>query len=96
MDLFDYIYQTRSPLTPIKDKNYDKVIIIWKDFINCLSDEDKQLFTEIISKCYFKYQESIKAKANSDFELNTGLFMSILIDQQIQMDKLIKRTDNSL
>ena len=57
--------------------------------LNCLpSDEDKQLLLGIMSKCYFKYQKSIKAYGLSDFELYNALLMSILIDQQIQIDRL--------
>ncbi len=52
------------------------------------SDEDKQLLLEIMSKCYFKYRKSIRAYGISDFELFTALLMSILIDQQIQIDGL--------
>jgi hypothetical protein len=54
----------------------------------CLSDYDKQVLLKVISKCYFKYQKSIKAYGLSDFELYTALLMSILIDQQIQIDEL--------
>lgn len=54
----------------------------------CLSDDDKQVLLKVISKCYFKYQKSIKAYGLSDFELYTALLMSILIDQQIQIDGL--------
>ncbi len=54
----------------------------------CLSDDDKQLLLKVIRKCYFKYQKSIKAYGLSDFELYTALLMSILIDQQIQIDGL--------
>jgi hypothetical protein len=54
----------------------------------CLSDYDKQVLLKVISKCYFKYQKSIQAYGLSDFELYTALLMSILIDQQIQIDEL--------
>ena len=58
--------------------------------MDCLpSDEDKQLFLKILSKCYFKYQKSIKAYGLSDFELYTALLMSILLDLQIQIDGLM-------
>ena len=42
----------------------------------------------MMSKCYFKYQKAIEAYGLSDFKLYTALLMSILIDQQIQIDKL--------
>jgi hypothetical protein len=90
LDLFDYIPQNQSLMTA-KDKTFDKIISNWDVFINCLDDDDdKQLVLKIISKCYFKYQDSIKANTNSDFELNTRILMSILIEQQKQIDKLIE------
>jgi hypothetical protein len=89
LDLFDYIPQNR-PLTTAKDKTFDKVISNWEVFINCLDDDDKQLVLKIISKCYFKYQDSIQANTNSGFELSTRILMSILIEQQKQIDKLIE------
>ncbi len=67
---------------------YNKIISNWNEFIECLPEEDKQLLLAIMSKCYFKYQKSIKAYGLSDFELYTALLMSILIDQQIQIDGL--------
>jgi hypothetical protein len=90
LDLFDYIPQNQSLMTA-KDKTFDKIISNWDVFINCLDDDDdKQLVLKIKSKCYFKYQDSIKANTNSDFELNTRILMSILIEQQKQIDKLIE------
>ncbi len=90
LDLFDYISQTESTTTPnIRDKTYNKIISDFDEFIKNLSDEDIQLLLSIIRKCYYKYQDSIKVNRNSNFEFNTGLLMSILIDQQKQIDKLI-------
>ncbi|HXS61157.1 MAG TPA: hypothetical protein VN703_10150, partial [Candidatus Sulfopaludibacter sp.] len=60
----------------------------WNEFIDGLpSKEDKQLLLKIMSKCYFKYQKSIKAYGLSDFDIYTALLMSIIIDQQIQIDE---------
>ena len=85
--MFDFINLASS--SHLEDKTYDKIISNWNEFIDSLpSEEDKQLFLKIISKCYFKYQKSIKVYGISDFELSTGLLMSILIDQQIQIDGL--------
>lgn len=79
MDLLNYIPQNQL-LTTAKDKTFDKIISNWDVFINCRDDDDddKQLVLKTISKCYFKYQDSIKANTKSDFELSTRL-MSILI-----------------
>ncbi len=90
MNLFDYIHQDQ-PITIEKDNSYDKIISNWNEFIDCVSEEDKQLLLKIIGKCYYKYRESIKAIENSDYSLFTGLLMSILIDQQIQIDRLLSK-----
>jgi hypothetical protein len=84
--LFDYSSQT-EPITPIKDKTYDRIISHLDEFIKSLPDEDKQLLLQNTSKCYLKYQDSMKINTESDFELKTRLLMSILIDQQIQINE---------
>ncbi len=85
--MFDFIDLASS--SQVEDNTYSKIINNWSEFIDCLpDDEDKQLFLKIIGKCYYKYQKSIKAYGISDFKLSTGLFMSILLDQQIQIDGL--------
>ncbi len=59
-----------------------------KEFINYLSDKYKQLFLEVMSSYYCKYQESVKTNGNSNFDISVGLLMSILIEQQKQTDML--------
>ena len=76
----------------VKDIEYNKVISRLDEFIENLSDNDKQLILQIINKCYSKYEKSINGGENSGFELNTRMLMSILIDQQIQIDNLIKKS----
>ncbi len=90
MDLFDFINPASSlSIDLMENETYDKIISNWSEFINCLpSDDDKQLLLKIISICYFKYQKSIKAYGISDYELFTALLMSILINQQIQIDSM--------
>jgi hypothetical protein len=86
LDLFDFIDLASS--SHIEDNIYSKIIRNWNEFIDGLpSKEDKQLLLKIMSKCYFKYQKSIKAYGLSDFDIYTALLMSIIIDQQIQIDE---------
>jgi hypothetical protein len=85
LDLFDFIDLASHK----EDKTYNKIVRNWNEFINCLPGEDKQLLFGIMSKCYFKYQKSIKVYGISDYELYTALLMFILIDQQIQIDVII-------
>ena len=87
MDLFDFINLDSS--SHLQDETYDKIISNWNEFIDSLpSEEDKQLLLKITSKCYFKYQKAIKAYGISNYELSNGLIMSILIDQQTQIDSI--------
>jgi hypothetical protein len=72
----------------MEDKTYGKIINNWNDFIGCLPDDDKQLLLKIRRKCYYKYQKDLKVPSASDYELSNGFLMSILIDQQIQIDEL--------
>jgi hypothetical protein len=66
--LFDFIDLASS--SHIEDNIYSKIIRNWNEFIDGLpSKEDKQLLLKIMSKCYFKYQKSIKAYGLSDFDI---------------------------
>ena len=94
MDLFDFIDLASSSRME-EDSVYNKIISNWNEFIECLPEEDRQLLLGIMSKCYFKYQKSIKAYGLSDFEVYTALLMSILIEQQIQIEG-IKHDSDSL
>ncbi len=84
MDLFDFI----DPALHEEDITYHKITDNWNKFIDSLPDDDRQLLLEIMRKYYFKYQKSIKAHGNSDYELNIALLMSILIGQQTQINEI--------
>jgi hypothetical protein len=91
LDLFDYISEDQSSLSLlVKDKTYDKIISHLDEFIKNISEEkDNQLLLQTISKCYLKYQDSIKnGNGNSIFELNIKLLMAMLIDQKLEYNKL--------
>jgi len=93
LDLFDYIshYEPTTTTSYVRDKTYNKIISDLNEFIKSLSDQDKQLLIQITSKCYFKYQDSINVNGTYGFELNMGLLIVILLDQQLQIDILIKK-----
>jgi hypothetical protein len=85
--IIDFINPDSS--SHLQDKTYNKIISNSCEFINCLpSDKDKQALLKIMSKCYYKYQKALKTNGCLDHELSAGLLMSILIDQQIQIDGL--------
>jgi hypothetical protein len=87
LDLFDFINPDSS--SHLQDKTYDKIISNWNEFMGRLSsDDDKQVLLKILNKCYFKYHKSIKVYGISDFELTNVLLISIITDQQIQIDGL--------
>jgi hypothetical protein len=89
MDLLDYFAQFQSSPLFIKDKTYDKIVDHLDEFIKNISEEkDKQILLQVISKCYLKYQGSIKNNGDSIFELNIKMLMTMLIDQKLQYDKL--------
>jgi hypothetical protein len=86
LDLFDFIDLASS--SHIEDNTYSKILRNWNDFMDYLPDEDKKLLLEIMNKCYFEYKKSINTYGISDFELFTAILMSILLDQQIQVNRL--------
>jgi hypothetical protein len=90
LDLFDYFSQSQLSSLSVKDETYDKITDHLDEFLKNMSEKDNQLLIQTLRKCYLKYQDSIKTNANSRLELNTRMLMSILIDQQIQIDTLIK------
>ena len=58
-------------------------------FMECLPTEaDMQLLSNMISDCYCKYNEAINAKEKDDPRLIMPLVMSLLVDQQLVIDKL--------
>jgi hypothetical protein len=90
LDLFDYFSQSQLSSLSVKDETYDKITDHLDEFLKNISEKDNQLLIQTLRKCYLKYQDSIKTNANSRLELITRMLMSILIDQQIQIDTLIK------
>jgi hypothetical protein len=57
--------------------------------MECLPTEaDKQLLSNMISDCYCKYNEAINAKEKDDPSLIMPLVMSLLVDQQLVIDKM--------
>ena len=84
MNLYDFI----DPTLHKEDITYHKITDNWNEFIDSLPDDDRQLLLEIMHKYYFKYQKSITAHGNSDYELNIALLMSILIGQQTQINEI--------
>jgi hypothetical protein len=74
-------YQS-SPLF-IKDKTYNKIISHLDEFINGISEKDKQILLQTNSKCYLKYEDLIiKGNQNSISELNITLLMTTLANYQ--------------
>jgi hypothetical protein len=94
LDLLDHFSQSQLSSLSVKDETYDKIVNHLDESIKNLTQEDKQLISQTLSKCYFKYQDSIKAKGTSGFELKMGLLMAILLDQQLQIDKLTKKIES--
>ena len=90
LDLLDYFSQNQSssPLS-VKDETYNKIVDYLDKFIESLPEQDKQILLQVINKSYLKYQDSITKyhDGNSISELIIKLFVSMLIDQNLQHDK---------
>ncbi len=72
-----------------KDKAYQSVVRRLNSFMECLPTEaDKNLLLKMISECYCKNNEAIKEKEKDDPTLIMPLVMSLLVDQQLMVDKL--------
>jgi hypothetical protein len=72
-----------------QDKTYQSIMRRLNSFMECLPTEaDKQLLSNMISDCYCKYNEAIIAKEKDDPSLIMPLVMSLLVDQQLVIDKL--------
>jgi hypothetical protein len=88
LDLYLYISEKQSSSLSVKDETYNKIVDHLDEFIKNLPQIDKQLLMQTISKCYFKYQNSItKDDKNSITELNIRLLMAMLLDQKTGHDK---------
>jgi hypothetical protein len=72
-----------------QDKTYQSIMRRLNNFMECLPTEaDKQLLSNMISDCYCKYNEAINAKEKDDPSLIMPLVMSLLVDQQLVIDKM--------
>jgi uridine kinase len=72
-----------------KDKTYQNVMRRLNSFMERLSTEaDKQLLSNMISDCYYKNNEAINEKEKDDPSLLMPLVMSLVLDQQLMIDKL--------
>ena len=72
-----------------KDKAYQNIMRRLNSFIECLPTEaDKHLLSKMVSECYFKYSEAIKANEKHDPSLLMPLVMALPVDQQLMIDNL--------
>jgi hypothetical protein len=72
-----------------QDKTIQSIMRRLNSFMECLPTEaDKQLLSNMISDCYCKYNEAINAKEKDDPSLIMPLVMSLLVDQQLVIDKM--------
>lgn len=85
MCMHRYFDRSETP----KDKTNQNVMRRLNRFMECLPTEaDKQLLSNMISDCYCKNNEAIKAKERDDPSLIMPLVMSLLVAQQLMIDKL--------
>ena len=57
-----------------------KEIESWKSYVDCLRKQDKELFYEMLNRCYkcYKYSSAITAKGTE--YSTTSILMSILLE----------------
>ncbi len=64
-------------------------MVLLNSFIaNLPSDEDKQLLSRMVSKCYHIHNKSIMAMEKDDSCLTIPLIMALLVDQQSMINRL--------
>ncbi len=80
-----YSDNTETP----KDKTFQKIMEQLDGFTEHLpSEEDKHLFSKMVSGCYDKHYEAIKSMEGHDPGLITPLIMALIVDQQSMVDRL--------
>ena len=83
------------------DNSNDQPIKDWSKFLDCLNNDDKNVFIEMINDCYNNYNKSINANIkekdadNSCLTRTISLFMALILHQQKQI-KLIKTNQRSI
>jgi len=88
MIMYRYIDSTDDPFLK-KDEIYQKIINQLDPIVSNLnSEEDKQLMLKMISDSYHKYQNSIRAKSESDAVMMMSTIMSLLIAQSNELERL--------
>ena len=79
--MFRYLANFETP----KDKTFQKIMEQIDGFMEQLpSEEDKHLFSKMVSECYHKHYEAIKSMEGDD----PGLIMALIVDQQLMIDRL--------
>ena len=72
-----------------EDKTYQKIIEQLNILMEHLpSEEDKHLFSKMVSECCDKYGKSIKSMEKDDPNLLTPLIMALLVDQISMIERL--------
>ncbi len=83
--MYRYSDNTETP----KDKTFQKITEQLDGFMEHLpSEEDKHLFSNMVSECYHKHYEAIKSMEGDDPGLITPLIMALIVDQQFMVDRL--------
>lgn len=87
MCIYRWIKASDDPC--LKTDEQCKRVILWlENFLEALSEKaDKQIINKLNSECYCTYRRSIVAKSKSDIELMLLLIMSILIKQNLELER---------
>jgi hypothetical protein len=83
--MYRYFDNTETP----KDNTFQKIMEQLDGFMEHLpTEEDRHLFSNMVSECYDKHYEAIKSMEGDDPRLITPLVMALFVDQQLMIDRL--------
>lgn len=83
------MYRHSDNTEALKDKTYQKIMEQLDGFMEHLpSEEDKHLFSNMVSECCDKHYKTIKSMEVDDPGLITPLIMALIVDQQLIIDRL--------
>ena len=78
------------------DKAHQSIMQRLNSLMECLATEaDKHLLSKMVSECYCKYNEAIKAKEKDDPSLVMPWVMALLVDHQAMVDKVKNHRRNN-
>jgi hypothetical protein len=70
------------------DEIYQRIVELLDSSISNMDSEDKELMLNMLSNCYHKYHNSIRAKSKGNTELIYSTIMALSIEQSKEIERL--------